>query len=90
MDFSNFLYDRFGSKKPFYKISEIEKNYFKVLNTKMEDKSLNRIYNIKLRIKNDLDKNTFTKKYQLGKKIYFSILNKFLYNKIKIYYYSLL
>jgi len=77
MDFTNFLYDRFGSKKPFYKVSQVEKNYFKVLNTKMEDKSLNRIYNIKLRIKNDLDKNSFTKKYQIRSMSEYIIIKKF-------------
>jgi hypothetical protein len=77
MDFSNFIYDRFGHKKPSYKISEIEKNYFKALNTKMEDKSLNRIYNIKLRIKNDLDKNSFPKKYQIKSMSEYKIIKKF-------------
>ena len=61
-DLYNLLYDRFGEKKDYYKMSMIEKEYLKYLNIKRDDKSLRRIADIKLRIQNDLNKN-FNNKY---------------------------
>lgn len=59
------LYDRFGGKKNYYRMSRIEKEYLKNLNIKRDDKSLRRVADIKLRIVNDLNKNCFNKKYQI-------------------------
>jgi hypothetical protein len=59
------LYDRFGGKKDYYRMSIIEKEYLKKLSIKGDDKSLRRVANIKLRIVNDLNKNNFNKKYQI-------------------------
>lgn len=59
------LYDRFGSKKDIHKMSRMEKEYLKNLSIKRDDKSLRRVADIKLRIVNDLNKNTFNKKYQI-------------------------
>jgi len=59
------LYHRFGGKKDYYKMNKIEKEYLKTLSIKRDDKSLKRIAEIKRRIKNDLNKNNFNKKYQI-------------------------
>jgi hypothetical protein len=50
------LYNRFGGKKDYYKMSRIEKEYLKNLSIKRDDKSLRRVVEIKLRIVNDLKK----------------------------------
>jgi uncharacterized protein YaaR (DUF327 family) len=59
------LYDKYGSQKPYYKMTRIEKEYLKNLSIKRDDKSLKRVADIKLRIRNDLNKNCFNKKYQI-------------------------
>ena len=59
------LYDRFGGKKDYYRMSRIEKEYLKTLSIKRDDKSLKRVADIKLRIVNDVNKNNFTRKYQI-------------------------
>jgi hypothetical protein len=61
----NFVYNRFGGKKPVYKINRIEKDYFKTLSIRMEDKSNKRITDIQRRILNDISKNIYNKKYQI-------------------------
>jgi hypothetical protein len=71
------LYDRFGNQKSYYKMSVYEKEYLKKLSIKMDDKSLTRVANIKLRIKNDLDKNNFTKKYQIKSKYEYNMIKKY-------------
>jgi hypothetical protein len=58
-DLYDLLYDKFGNKKDYYKMSRIEKDYLKKLSIKRDDKSLRRIADIKLRIINDLNKNNF-------------------------------
>ena len=70
------LYDRFGGKKDYYKMSKIEKEYLKYLSIKRDDKSLKRIAEIKLRIVNDLNKNCFNKKYQIQSFNEFNILKE--------------
>jgi len=59
------LYNRFGGKKDYYRMSRIEKEYLKNLSIKRDNKSLRRVADIKLRIVNDLKKNNFNKKYQI-------------------------
>lgn len=59
------LYDRFGGKKDIHKMSRVEIVYLKKLSIKRDDKSLRRVADIKLRIVNDLNKNSFNKKYQI-------------------------
>lgn len=49
MDLTNFLYDKIGNKKK--NISRIEKDYFRVINENMINKSSKRIDDIKVRIK---------------------------------------
>ena len=46
----NLLYDKFGGKKDYYKMSRIEKEYLKNLSIKRNDNSLRRVADIKLRI----------------------------------------
>jgi hypothetical protein len=77
MDFGDYLYDRFGGKKPHYKINRIEKDYFKTLNNNMLIKSNKRIDNIKKRIINDVNKNSFNKKYQINSLIEYEIIKEF-------------
>jgi hypothetical protein len=64
-DLYDLLYDRFGCKKDYYRMSRIEKEYLKNLSIKRDDKSLKRVAEIKLRIVNDLNKNCVNKKYQI-------------------------
>ena len=64
-DLYDLLHKRFGGKKEYYRMSRIEKEYLKNLSIKRDDKSLRRVADIKLRIKNDLNKNCFNKKYQI-------------------------
>jgi len=64
-DLYNLLYDKFGVKKDYYRMSTIEKEYLKNLSIKRDDKSLRRVSDIKLRIKNNLNKNCFNKRYQI-------------------------
>jgi RNA polymerase-binding transcription factor DksA len=59
------LYDRFGGKKDIHKMSRVEIVYLKKLRMKRDDKSSRRVEDIKLRIVNDLNKNSFNKKYQI-------------------------
>ena len=42
------LHDRFGGKKDYYRMSEFEKKYLKMLSIKRDDKSLRRVADIKL------------------------------------------
>ena len=78
MDFGDFLYDRFNNKKPHYKMSEVEKNYFKLLNVKMNDKSANRISHIQDRIIKDISNNCFNKKYQVKSIGEYKYIKKFI------------
>jgi hypothetical protein len=64
-DLYDLLHKRFGGKKEYYRMSRIEKEYLKNLSIKRDDKSLRRVADIKMRIKNDLNKNCFNKKYQI-------------------------
>jgi uncharacterized protein YaaR (DUF327 family) len=71
------LYDRFGSKKDYYKMNQIEKEYLKNLSIKREDKSLKRIAEIKRRIKNDMNKNNFNQKYQIQTLCEYNMIKEF-------------
>ena len=51
------LQDKFGNKKDYYRMNRIEKEYLKTITIKMNVKSLQRIADIKRRIKKDLNKN---------------------------------
>ena len=53
------MYDKIGNKKK--NISRIEKDYFRVINENMINKSSKRIDDIKVRIKNDISKNSVQK-----------------------------
>lgn len=61
----NLFYAINGDKIEFYEMKSYEKEYLKNLSKKRDDKSLKRIAEIKSRIVNDLNKNTFDKKYQI-------------------------
>lgn len=74
------LYDRFGGKKDYYRMSRIEKEYLKNLSIKRDDKILRRIANIKLRIINDLNKNNFNKKYQIQSFCEYNMIKDFCKN----------
>ena len=76
-DLYDLLYDRFGGKKDYSKMSSIEKEYLKNLSIKRDDKSLRRVSDIKLRIKNDLNKNCFNKQYQIQSFCEYNIIKEF-------------
>jgi len=80
-DLSDYLYNRFGGKKPAYKMNSIEKKYFKTLNDNMMKNSQKRIDGIKTRIMSDVAKNNFGSKYQ--------IKSLYEYNQIKEFCQSL-
>ena len=67
-DLTDFVYNKFKNKtlcsKPNH-TNYIQKEYFKKLNINMIKKSQERIENIKRRIINDINKNSFNKKYQI-------------------------
>jgi hypothetical protein len=77
MDLGDYLYNRWGGKKPHWEMSRIEKDYFKVLNENMIAKSKNRVDIIKKRLQNDVNKNTFDKKYQIKSLHEYNILKEF-------------
>ena len=86
MDLTNFLYDKIGNKKK--NISRIEKDYFRVINENMINKSSKRIDDIKVRIKNDISKNIFNKKYQIKSIFEYKIIKDFC-QSLDINYYEL-
>jgi len=71
------VYDKFGNKKDYYKLSRIEKDYLKTVSIKRDDKSLRRVADIKLRIVNDLNKNCFNKKYQIQTLCEYNLIKDF-------------
>lgn len=73
----NFLYDKYGNQKDYYKMHSVEKGYLKYLSIKMDDKSLKRIADIKLRIIKDINKNTFNRKYQIKSHHEYKIIKEF-------------
>lgn len=74
----NFLYDRrYKQKIPGWIKCPVETNYFKILNDNMIKNSEKRIESIKIRIINDINKNNFTKKYQISSKYEYNILSDF-------------
>jgi hypothetical protein len=76
-DLCDLLHDKFGSKKDYYRMSIIEKEYLKILSIKRDDKSLRRVADIKLRIVNDLNKNCFNKKYQIQSFCEYNMVKEF-------------
>lgn len=77
INFDNFLYDKLGNKKPTSKLSKIETCYFNLLNNNTNIKSQNRINNLKIRIQKDIEKNIFTKKYQIKSFFEYKIIEDF-------------
>jgi RNA polymerase-binding transcription factor DksA len=67
MDYCVHIFNRFCNKN----------NFFIELNQNMMNKSLQRIYNIKVRIKKDISKNNFNKKYQIKCMIEYKFIKKF-------------
>jgi hypothetical protein len=76
-DLCDFVHDRFGRQKPYYKISRIEKEYLNTLKKNMIEKSNKRVEEIKIRIVNDLNKNNFNKKYQVSSRYEYNIIKEF-------------
>jgi hypothetical protein len=86
----NFLYNRITKEKiPGWIKCPVETKYFKILNDNMIKNSQKRIENIKIRITNDINKNNFTKKYQINSRDEYNILVDF-YKTLNIDKYELL
>jgi hypothetical protein len=59
------------------KLSNVEEKYFKVLNENMINNSLQRIESTKLRIKNDITKGCYNKKYQIKSHIEYNLTKRY-------------